>query len=235
MTAFVRRAIIAFSAIVLSAGFAAAQPGGDESGREPFNGLIVDAGGRGLKARVEVVGSDRFTVADSKGRFGLTDITADDTLRITYKRKVLEVAVGSRRSLHIIWLPDDVSRSEVKENQAIADMGQQYVKRRDRVTPAAGISGDRLRATGMTNIIDALMLCVPGLAYENGELCLRGSSSVNSKSGVLVMCDGAEVQRIDSINIDDVESVEVVRGANSYGFRGTNGVILVTTKTGRRA
>ncbi|MDE6862547.1 MAG: TonB-dependent receptor plug domain-containing protein, partial [Alistipes sp.] len=79
-----------------------------------------------------------------------------------------------------------------------------------------------------------LMLCVPGLAYENGELCIRGSRSVNSKSGVLILCDGAEVQRLDNINLDDVESVEVVRGANSYGFRGTNGVIMVTTKSGRR-
>ncbi|MDE6140507.1 MAG: TonB-dependent receptor plug domain-containing protein [Alistipes sp.] len=234
MKAVVVKAMVACAAIMLSAVAVMAQSGRDGSDAEPFNGLIVDADGRGLKARVEVVGSDRFTVADSKGRFGLTNISADDSLRISYKRKVFTVAVASRRSLHIIWKYDDVSRNRVTEDQAIADMGLQYVKRRDRVTPSAGISGDRLRATGMTNVVDALMLCVPGLAYENGELCIRGSRSVNSKSGVLILCDGAEVQRLDNINLDDVESVEVVRGANSYGFRGTNGVIMVTTKSGRR-
>lgn len=234
MIVFLRKAMIACAAFLLSADLAAAQRFDGESDRGPFNGLVVDAAGRGLKARVEVVGSDRFTVADSRGRFGLNAVAADDTLRITYKRRSLTVAVAARRSLHIIWNDSDVSRSEVSEDQDIADMGPQYVKRRDRVSASSGISGDRLRATGMTSVVDALMLCVPGLAYENGELCLRGSSSINSGSGVLIMCDGAEVQRIDSINIDDVESVEVVRGANSYGFRGTNGVIMVTTKSGRR-
>ncbi len=226
-------AITAFAAGLLPVGSVAAQQRDGESQAKPFNGLVVDADGRGVKARVEVVGSDRFTVADSKGRFGLTDIMGDDTLRIIYKREAFTVPVASRRSLHIIWHPADISRNEVNEDEAIADMGMQYVKHRDRVTPTAGISGERLRATGMTNVVDALILCVPGLAYENGELCLRGASSVNSKSGVLILCDGAEVQRIDNINLDDVESVEVVRGANSYGFRGTNGVILVTTKSGR--
>jgi hypothetical protein len=141
--------------------------------------------------------------------------------------------VASRRSLHVVWNHDDLARNIVREDAAIADMGELYVKRRDRVTPSAGISGDRLRATGKTDLVDALMLCVPGLSYENGELCLRGSSSYNSKSGVLILCDGDEINSVDSINIEDVESVEVVHGANSYGFRGTNGVIMVKTKTGR--
>ncbi len=225
--------MMACAAVMGAIGIAAAQQRGDASSSTPFNGMIVDAEGRGVKARVEVVGSDRFTVADGKGRFGLTNISADDSLRISYKRKSCTVPVASRRSLHIVWDNDDPSLNRVREDEAIAQMGAEYVKRRDRVTPTAGISGDRLRATGMTNIIDALILCVLGLAYENGELCLRGSSSVNSKSGVLILCDGAEVTRIDSLNLEDVESVEVVRGANSYGFRGTNGVIAVTTKSGK--
>lgn len=234
MMRFVGVWVTVLAAIVLSTDFASAQQAGDETGRKPFNGIVVDAAGRGVKVRVELVGSDRFTVADSKGRFGLTDIDADDTLRMTYKRRTLLVPVAARRSLRVIWLGGG-SDDSISEDAAIADMGWEYVKRRDRVTPSSGISGDRLRATGMTNIVDALILCVPGLAYENGELCLRGSSSVNSKSGVLILCDGAEVQRIDNVNLDDVESVEVVRGANSYGFRGTNGVIMVTTKSGRRS
>lgn len=200
---------------------------------DPFNGLVVDASGRGVKVRVEVVGSDRYTIADSKGRFGLAGIGGDDSLRISYRRRACTVPVASRRSLHVVWNHDDLARNIVREDAAIADMGELYVKRRDRVTPSAGISGDRLRATGKTDLVDALMLCVPGLSYENGELCLRGSSSYNSKSGVLILCDGGEINSVDSINIEDVESVEVVRGANSYGFRGTNGVIMVKTKTGR--
>lgn len=225
--------MMACAAVVGSAGVASGQECDNGSSADPFNGLVVDTDGRGVKVRVEVVGRDRYTIADSKGRFGLTGIGGDDSLRISYKRRTCTVPVASRRSLHIVWDHDDFARNIVKEDAAIADMGELYVKRRDRVTPSAGISGDRLRATGMTGLVDALMLCVPGLSYESGELCLRGSSSYNAKSGVLILCDGAEINSVDSINIEDVESVEVVHRANSYGFRGTNGVIMVKTKSGR--
>lgn len=233
MRRFFLAAIAACTAVAAVIVTAAGQQPDEATPCGPFNGLVVDASGRGVKVRVEVVGSDRYTIADSKGRFGLTGIGGDDSLRISYKRRACTVPVASRRSIHIVWNHDDLARNIVREDAAIADMGELYVKRRDRVTPSAGISGDRLRATGLTDLVDALMLCVPGLAYENGELCLRGSSSYNAKSGVLILCDGAEINRIDSINIEDVESVEVVRGANSYGFRGTNGVIMVKTKSGR--
>ncbi len=233
MRRFFLTAITVCTAVAGVIGTAAGRQPDKARPSDPFNGLVVDASGRGVKVRVEVVGSDRYIIADSKGRFGLTGIGGDDSLRISYRRRACTVPVASRRSLHVVWNHDDLARNIVREDAAIADMGELYVKRRDRVTPSAGISGDRLRATGKTDLVDALMLCVPGLSYENGELCLRGSSSYNSKSGVLILCDGGEINSVDSINIEDVESVEVVHGANSYGFRGTNGVIMVKTKTGR--
>ena len=220
MRRFFLTAITVCTAVAGVIGTAAGRQPDKATPSDPFNGLVVDASGRGVKVRVEVVGSDRYTIADSKGRFGLAGIGGDDSLRISYRRRACTVPVASRRSLHVVWNHDDLARNIVREDAAIADMGELYVKRRD-------------RATGKTDLVDALMLCVPGLSYENGELCLRGSSSYNSKSGVLILCDGGEINSVDSINIEDVESVEVVHGANSYGFRGTNGVIMVKTKTGR--
>ena len=233
MRRFFLTAITVCTAVAGVIGTAAGRQPDKATPSDPFNGLVVDASGRGVKVRVEVVGSDRYTIADSKGRFGLAGIGGDDSLRISYRRRACTVPVASRRSLHVVWNHDDLARNIVREDAAIADMGELYVKRRDRVTPLGRYLGRPLAGHGKTDLVDALMLCVPGLSYENGELCLRGSSSYNSKSGVLILCDGGEINSVDSINIEDVESVEVVHGANSYGFRGTNGVIMVKTKTGR--
>ena len=78
------------------------------------------------------------------------------------------------------------------------------------------------------------MICYPGLRYINGELCLLTQNSINGGSGVLVLCDGAET-RMELISIYDVKSVEIIKGSNMYGFRGVNGVVLITTMTAEDA
>ena len=64
----------------------------------------------------------------------------------------------------------------------------------------------------------------------DGEICIRGINSVELKKSALVLCDGHETN-INSIDINQVESVEVLKGSNMYGFRGANGVILVKLKS----
>lgn len=193
----------------------------------PFNGSVRDHEGRGLRARVEVVGNDKYTFADGKGRFGLTDIEADDTLRLIYRRDTLDIAVEGRRSLRVVWAAEE-QRYIAEEDEELANLGYTYVKRRESTEFTSGISGERLRTTGCYNLMDAIMMCYPSLKRINGELCLRMPTSINSSSAVLVLCDGAEM-RPDAININDVKSVEILKSSNMYGFRGVNGVILITT------
>ena len=78
------------------------------------------------------------------------------------------------------------------------------------------------------------MMCYPGLRYINGELCLMTQNSINGSSAVLILCDGMET-RLELINIYDVKSVEIVKGSNMYGFRGVNGVVLITTMSAEDA
>ena len=59
-------------------------------------------------------------------------------------------------------------------------------------------------------------------------------NSINGSSAVLILCDGME-KRLEIISIYDVKSVEIIKGSNMYGFRGVNGVILVTTMSGEDA
>ena len=199
----------------------------------PFNGRVTRADGSGIKATVRVVGSDKYTRADGKGRFGLTNIKPDDTLQFIYKRDTLTIALEGRRSIEVEWLEEgDVYRAE--ESEELMNYGYGYVKRRESTDYTSGISGDRLRATGCSNLQDAIMICYSGLRYINGELCLMTQNSINGSSAVLILCDGMET-RLELISIYDVKSVEIIKGSNMYGFRGVNGVILVTTMSGEDA
>lgn len=213
-----RRGVI-IAAMLLSATISVAE--------EPFNGLIVGLDGKGIKASIAVKGSDKRTRSDGKGRFGLTDIKADDTLYIIYKRDTTVIELQGRRSIHIV-LAEQGEVVSFEESEELMNYGFGYVKRRESLDYSSGISGDRLRASGTNDLRKAIMMCYPGLKYINGELCLLTQNSINSSSAVLILCDGVECN-LDYINIHDVKSVEIIKGSNMYGFRGVNGVILITT------
>lgn len=201
--------------------------------QQPFNGRITTPEGKGIRARIYVKDSDKQTVSDGKGRFGLTDIKADDVLSIVYKRNMLTIDVDGRSSLDIVWSVDG-SDYEAKESEELANYGFGYVKRRESIDYSSGISGDRLRATGAKSLVEAIQMCYPGLRYINGELCLITQNSINGSSAVLILVDGSEVNP-DMVNLYDVKSVEIIKGSNMYGFRGANGVVLITTMSAEDA
>ena len=203
--------------------------------QEPFNGRITNIEGKGIKARIVVKDSDKRTFSDGKGRFGLTDIEADDVLMIISRRDTMTIPVEGRKSIDIVWLKEGDSFSfRAEESEELMNYGFGYVKRRESTDYSSGISGDRLRATGAKGLVDAIQMCYPGLRYINGELCLLTQNSISSSSSPLILCDGMETN-LDLISLYDVKSVEIIKGSNMYGFRGVNGVILITTMDAEEA
>ena len=194
---------------------------------QPFNGLITRLDGTGVKANIVVKDGNKRTRSDGKGRFGLTDIMGDEVLYIIVKRDTTIVELQGHKSIHIV-LADAGEVVSNDESEELMNYGFGYVKRRESIDYSSGISGERLRATGTSDLRKAIMMCYPGLKYINGELCLMTQNSINSSSGVLILCDGVE-SNLDYINIHDVKSVEILKGSNMYGFRGVNGVVLITT------
>ena len=203
--------------------------------QEPFNGRITNIEGKGIKARIVVKDSDKRTFSDGKGCFGLTDIEADDVLMIISRRDTMTIPVEGRKSIDIVWLREGESFSfRAEESEELMNYGFGYVKRRESSDYSSGISGDRLRATGAKSLVDAIQMCYPGLRYINGELCLLTQNSISSSSSPLILCDGMETN-LDLISLYDVKSVEIIKGSNMYGFRGVNGVILITTMDAKEA
>lgn len=84
-----------------------------------------------------------------------------------------------------------------------------------------------------TNMLDYLRGRVPGVRVSSdGSINIRGVNSVNAQAAPLILLDGVEIRDINSVNPNDVKSVDVIKdGATAiYGFRGVGGVISIKTK-----
>ena len=193
----------------------------------PFNGLIITEQGYGVqKMKVQVKGRSSHTVSDKQGRFGLTDVPADAMLSFSYKKIKFELPVNGRRSMRVILVDGSVLKAE--ESQELIDTGFGHVKRREQSSGSGVITGEQLRALGQMDLQEALLGLVPGMQLMNGELTLRGSTSINASSAPLIFVDGIETNTLSNVSINQVESVSVSRDGSMYGARGANGVILIT-------
>jgi TonB-linked SusC/RagA family outer membrane protein len=97
----------------------------------------------------------------------------------------------------------------------------------------------------LNNTVQALQGLSPGLiitrssgqpGYENWNINIRGTSSLNGTNNPLVVVDGVEYASLTLINPDDIESISVLKDASAaaiYGAKASNGVLLVTTKSGK--
>ncbi|WP_418983737.1 TonB-dependent receptor plug domain-containing protein [Alistipes sp.] len=193
----------------------------------PFNGLVTDRQGKGIKAKISVKHSDKRTIADREGKFGLTDLSPDDTLVMRFKSDVAEIPLEGRRSLKVVW---EGPSPACEEDQELVDCGIGYVKRREYTSSSTGITGKMMLERGYTDLQSAVLNLIPSLQLINGEIVIRGVKSVNSKNGALIICDGSPVNSLNAVSIYDVKSVEVQKGSNMYGMRGANGVIIIRTR-----
>ena len=205
----------------------------------PFNGLISDITGQPLKgANIWVHDHRRYARSDRKGRFGLTNVEANDTLHIKYRKQMYDIPVAGRRSINIKLADQGVQSCD--EDEELVYLGYGYVRKRECTASRGGISGEELRRSGATTILGALQGRIAGLYVTSSnrfglggeEVNIRGINSLNLPSTPLYVVDGVVVDSLDSISLYDVDYVEVLKDANIYGSRGANGAIIVHTKRG---
>ena len=200
----------------------------------PFNGLVCDIDGLGRKAQISVKGSEKRTVAGKDGKFGLTNIKANDILQLRYKKVRLEIGVEGRRSAKIV-IADDGTLLSVSEEQELIDAGMDYVLRRELPTKGGILTAEMIEREGFSNLADALRAKATSLMIDgSGNVIIRGVNSIGNPAPALIVCDGMEIGSINAININDVASVEVQRDGTLYGFRGVGGVIVIKTKSGAK-
>lgn len=115
------------------------------------------------------------------------------------------------------------------------NVGYGTTSRRDLTFAVDKVKVDERVVVTYTSIAEYLRGRVAGVVVNpNGTIQIRGINSINSPTEALIIVDGAPFNDINSLNPNDVQSVEVLKDASAaiYGSRGANGVVLITTKKG---
>lgn len=196
----------------------------------PFNGLIVDVAGKGIKnVKVEVKNTKRYTKTDKQGRFGLTNITPQDTLVFTIKRLTHEIEVGDAKSLRIVMASENTDEWKASQDDELVDFGFMYVKRREFTGSASGLTEDNLQ--GYTDLGEAINALIPNVTVNSdGSVSIRGQRSLTSNNNAMILLNNQEIGSVLDVSIYDVKSVEIIKDGVGYGSRGANGVVVIRTK-----
>ena len=196
----------------------------------PFNGVIVDMAGKGIKnVKVEVKNTNRYTKTDKQGRFGLTNLTPQDTLVFTIKRIKNEVEVGEAKSLRIVMASENLNDWKASEDEELVDFGFMYVKRREYTGSASGLTEENLK--NYVDLAEAINALVPNVnVNSDGTVSMRGQRSLMASNNALILLNNQEIGSVLDVDIHDVKNVEIIKDGVGYGSRGSNGVVVIRTK-----
>lgn len=188
-----------------------------------------------------IKGSKSGTTTDQSGNFNLKLSRAQETLTFSFLGfSSQEINAKSGNTLNVV-LAD--ASNELDEVVVVA---YGTTKRRDITGSVSRINGDQLQNRQVSNLTKALQGMAPGIqaVSSSGQpgtsatIRIRGIGSINASSSPLYVVDGNPFSGdLSAINVSDIESISVLKDAASsalYGSRGANGVIIITTKTGKR-
>ncbi|MGE4587129.1 MAG: TonB-dependent receptor [Mangrovibacterium sp.] len=190
-------------------------------------------------ATVLVKGTSMGTITDSDGNFVLNDVPSDATLVFSFVgMRTSEVFVEGRSVVNVRLEEETIGIEEV------VAIGYGTIKKRDLTGAVQSVKSDEIVMAPTGNVMEALQGKVAGLNISRSSgragaevnMTLRGMRSINGSNTPLFIIDGVEGNYSD-INPNDVESIEVLKDASStaiYGSAGANGVIIITTKTGKK-
>jgi hypothetical protein len=198
-------------------------------------GWVVNPKEKGIKnVSITIHSKEGVVRTDKKGIFVFENVSLFDTLMLVVpKNKIYYVPISGMQFLKIT-INNDQHFTTNEAKQAILNAGYGQKERKLNTSNDIVISGDELRQTGRSNIVQALTGKVPGLQIEYVEglrhIFLRGKNSITGNNYALYVIDGSIVESLDHLNLYNVKEVSVMRSASAYGSRGTNGAIIVTTQ-----
>lgn len=199
-------------------------------------GVIKDETGEPIiGATVRVKGQSEGTVSDFDGNFSL-DVTSDNTLQISYiGYQTQEFAVGKQHHFSIVLEEDKKILNEVvvigygtqKKGDITSSVGS--VKSEDFTAGAINDAGQLIQGK-----IASLSVTNPsGNPVGGTEISLRGNTTIlGASTNPLILIDGVPGD-FNTVAPEDIESIDVLKDGSAaaiYGSRGTNGVVLITTK-----
>lgn len=206
-----------------------------------IKGVVTDLYNQPLPgANVLVKGTSNGAQTDFDGNFTVS-VAPDAVLVVSFVGFISkEVQIKNEQQITVI-LEEDVSKLG-----EVVVVGYGTVKKSDLTGAVASVNADEINAVPVSSIDQALQGRASGVSViQNSGLPgapttirIRGTNSIQGGNDPLVIVDGFPVVGgLQGLNPADVESIEILKDASStaiYGARGTNGVIIVTTKKGKK-
>lgn len=206
-------------------------------------GQVVDKEGNPLPGvSVLQLGSTNGTITSIDGKYAISNLNENDSLRFSYvgfNNQVIKV--GIQTIINVVLLE---SASALEEVQVVAFQTQ---KKNSVIGSINTVNPTELKIAP-TNLTNALAGKIAGVisyqrsgepGQDNAEFFIRGVTSFGYANSPLILIDGLEVTTTDLARMepDNIASFSIMKDATAtalYGARGANGVILVTTKTGKK-
>ena len=207
-----------------------------------LTGRVTDEEGKPL-ANVSVVikGTNNGTTTAADGTYALSAAKSSGNVLV-----FSSIGFVNRELIQSEGNPLDVQLERSNQSlDAVLVIGYGTQKKRDVTGAVSSIPKERLQQLPNNNILSAIQGSIPGVQVSQGSanaegngqsILIRGRKSISASTDPLIIWDGIPyVGGISDINPNDVESIEILKDASAsaiYGSRGSNGVILVTSKQG---
>ncbi len=211
---------------------------GSASAQQTIKGTVVDATGEPIiGASVKEPKSANGAITDLDGNFTLS--TNSKTLEVSYVgMKTKTVNIQGKTTVNVTLEDDSQGLNEV------VVIGYTTVRKRDLTGAVSQVSGKQIEDVPVTNVTEALTGKMAGVNITTPEgspeadvkIRVRGGGSLSQDNSPLYIVDGFEVASINDIAPSEIETIDVLKDAAStaiYGARGANGVVIVTTKSGK--
>ena len=185
-------------------------------------------------------GTANGAVTDSNGKYVITVSGGEAIIVFSFIGYTpQEVSIGGRTAIDISMLPDLTTLQEI----VVVGYGTQ--EKRDVTGATSTVKAEEIIKRPITRVEQALQGTTPGVVVSSSSgqpgtplsVRIRGSNSITGNNNPLYVIDGYIGGNIESINPNDIESLEILKDASAtaiYGSRGSNGVVIITTKAGKK-
>ena len=199
-------------------------------------GKVMADGEPVIGATVLVKGVSTGTATDMDGNFTLNVASKAVLVVSSIGYETQEVPVNGRKLINVVLKSDVVALKDV----VVVGYGVQ--KKVNLTGAVSSLSTDELEGKPIAHVLEAMQGTTPGLVIQQGtstpgsvpSINIRGLNTMNNNDP-LVIIDGIEGS-LANLNPADIEQVSILKDASAtaiYGARGANGVMLITTKTGK--
>lgn len=207
------------------------------------SGTVVDNDGNGLLGvNIAVESTGLGTTTDIDGNFSMTAQASDALLFSYIGYKLQRVPVGTQTTFQITLLED----AELLEEVVVIGYG--VTAKKDLVSSVSSVKGEQLQNQPVVRVDQVLQGRASGVEVTSqsgapgaaATIRIRGTNSINGENNPLFVIDGFVTGSgfdLNNINVNDIESIEVLKDATAlaiYGTRGAAGVVIITTKNGTR-